>query len=428
MVMWRKKTPKVDKGAEAPDFPLPEIEKEQTAEELAAEKGKINEATAEVKKRGTRKNKIITSVLFAVNILVVVLILWWQVSSETIVFIENLNINVWFLVFTILIFAVLMFFETFPVSLLIKKETGRIRWGLSYKVAAIGRYYDCITPLSTGGQPFQIYYMKAHGVPTATAISIPMSKSIFIQLMWQATSVIVLLSANIGSTPEEIAILVTAIIGFAINLVFVAFIIVVSLNKKFGEKLVSGIVHFLQKLRIVKNYDKMYTKIMGVVTDYQNVMKAIKDEVYYLIGLALSTLSTIIIRYTIPFFVYAVFAGGTATFADWAVIFSMSMIIDLAASFIPLPGGTGVSELSFTVLFAMFFTDGTLFWALILWRFMTYYIYIVQGLFVIIYDYVYGNKKYLWRKKSWQLKCESKAFKQEQVQKFRLERDKRRRK
>ena len=47
----------------------------------------------------------------------------------------------------------------------------------------------------------------------------------------------------------------------------------------------------------------------------------------------------------------------------------MGVMIEMAASFIPIPGGSGVSELSFTALFASLFTEGTLFWALIIWRF-----------------------------------------------------------
>ena len=51
-------------------------------------------------------------------------------------------------------------------------------------------------------------------------------------------------------------------------------------------------------------------------------------------------------------------------------------------------------------------------------RFMNYYIYLIQGLLVLVYDYVIGNKKYEWQKKKWELEAESTKFKQVQLKKY----------
>ena len=71
------------------------------------------------------------------------------------------------------------------------------------------------------------------------------------------------------------------------------------------------------------------------------------------------------------------------------------------------------------------FPEGTVFWALLFWRFMTYYIYILQGVFIVIYDYSYGNKKYRWLEKKWQLEKESNSFQEEQIRKYKREQKKR---
>ena len=76
---------------------------------------------------------------------------------------------------------------------------------------------------------------------------------------------------------------------------------------------------------------------------------------------------------------------------------------ELITMFIPLPGGSGVAELSFTTLFFAMFPETYIFWAMIFFRVFTYYIYIAQGMLVHIYDIVIGNKfndKYLSRKNS----------------------------
>ena len=59
----------------------------------------------------------------------------------------------------------------------------------------------------------------------------------------------------------------------------------------------------------------------------------------------------------------------------------------------PIPGGSGVAEISFSALFSVLFEDGTLFWGMLFWRIMNYFVYLFQGLVVLVYDFAYGNKK-----------------------------------
>ena len=95
-------------------------------------------------------------------------------------------------------------------------------------------------------------------------------------------------------------------------------------------------------------------------------------------------------------------------------------MIELTLSFLPLPGGAGAAELSFTALFAMYFGGGHLFWAMIIWRIFTYYGYILQGLIILVYDYFLGNKRYQWEEKKWALEAESQTFKDNHLKQFEI--------
>ena len=74
-------------------------------------------------------------------------------------------------------------------------------------------------------------------------------------------------------------------------------------------------------------------------------------------------------------------------------ILSKFILIELATKYIPIPGGSGVAEISFSALFAVLFEDGTLFWGMLFWRILNYFSYLLQGIIVIAYDFAYGNKK-----------------------------------
>ena len=109
-------------------------------------------------------------------------------------------------------------------------------------------------------------------------------------------------------------------------------------------------------------------------------------------------------------------------------IMVMCVLVDLAASFFPLPGGTGMNEISFSAMFTPLFGNVGTFWAMLIWRFFSYYIFLLQGIIILSYDMAYGNRKYRWQVKKSYLVEESRVFKQQQIDKFRADRLKRRRK
>jgi uncharacterized protein (TIRG00374 family) len=73
----------------------------------------------------------------------------------------------------------------------------------------------------------------------------------------------------------------------------------------------------------------------------------------------------------------------------------MTFICNLVSHIIPIPGGSGVAEISFMTMFAALFaeTAGTAVWAMLIWRILSYYHIIFQGITVTIYDTLIGNKK-----------------------------------
>ena len=110
--------------------------------------------------------------------------------------------------------------------------------------------------------------------------------------------------------------------------------------------------------------------------------------------------------------------GGAPNGDIFIQMWMFTILIECASGFIPLPGGTGMSEIAFTLTFANVYPNNTVFWGLLLWRFMNYYIYLVQGLGVMIYDAMIGNKKYEWQKRKWELEAESNKFKDDQIKRY----------
>lgn len=395
-------------------------------EETKIVEEKLDEANKEVSKSQevTKKKKIRTTIFFIFNILLVAGILVWNIlamDDDGLVATALLDINFKYLLIVVVLLVTIVAIETASVHRMIYRKTLRSRWALAYKSTAICRHYDSVTPLSSGGQSFMATYLRSRDIPTATAISIPFSQLLFRNMTWLiVTSVCMIIAFAKGMTT---LISTFSIIGFIISLLFVALILTFSFSKKVAGKVVAMIVTLLAKLKIVKDFKRTYVKIMRLMSEYQLAMNEYRKAKFDLLLQFLLYLAKLVALYSIPYFIHLTLpAVKTGTYGEFFIYTAM---IDLAASFIPLPGGTGVNEITFAAIFGPYLGGGT-FWGLLLWRTCSYYFYLVQGISVISYDTLYGNRKYNWVRRRIELQKESQEFRRVQIENFRKERNKRR--
>lgn len=396
----------------------------QVKDTTAEEKEKLEEAEEIVKKQSSKKKKIWNLIFFLINVGVIAGILTYQILNEdglTSLTDLSTKLNWWIITLIIAVFALIIFLETLKFWILTYKTTKKNRFSLSYKISAIGRYYDNITPFATGGQPFQIYYLNKRGVSGAESLSITMGNYVIWQLSFITfTLVIMIFSLTLNNFLNAGTVFITASswIGFAINSALVILVGLLSINKRIGTKLVNGTLKLLKKMKLIKNYDKHYNKIMEMVDTFQITMKKYAKDKWSFIFLIFVNYLTFFLVYSLPFLIHAAFFGFD--FSIFTTIFIYIVMIDLTASYLPLPGGTGAAELSFTALFSLYFVDGTIFWAMIIWRIFTYYAYLLQGILIIIYDYFAGDKRHQWEEKKWTLEAESRTFEENQTKEFEL--------
>ena len=384
---------------------------------LINEEDKINEATKSVNERKSKKKKISNLLFFLFNIVVVAAILWYQLSKETVTSLSDIkNFKLFYLPIIILIFFTIMLLDTHRTNLFLRMSGNRSRPALCYKMCAIGKYYDNITPMSTGGEPSQIFYMNHRGLDASSSISVPMGRYVVSQMAWIIVGIFAVTMIAVLGVMDVSAIMIVGLVGFFANFFILSLCLFLSMNKKVGNKIVKKTLKFLQKIKVVKNYDKQYDRVNGVVVNYQSTMKTYAKRKWLFAYTVFISILIFVLTYTMPYVIYLML-GGT-DYSMWLNMLVFSLIIDLASSIIPIPGGTGMNEISFSFVYESIFPNGTVFWGLLIWRFMTYYIFIIQGILIVIYDYFIGDKRYLWLKKKWELEEESVNFQQEQIKNY----------
>lgn len=345
-----------------------------------------------VEKKKARKRKLTNIFSFVFNIIVLAIVLvgsFWGQDDKTSVLFPAIE---WKYIAVIVgIFAVIMILDSLKFLILIRQSTKKIRPHLAYKVSALGRYYDAVTPMSTGGQPFQMMYLNKHGIKGDVATSIPLVRYMF----WQITYVLIcsgilLYNQFCNQAATQIFSTVVAWIGVMVNVLILLTVAILSISKKVGPLVVIWVLKLGSKMKLIKNYRVTFRKVMRFVINYQKTMRMFAKNFWVLISeLLLAAVDTVLYN-IIPFFIYKAFVpAGTLGIID---IMIQSIICNLTVGFIPTPGASGGAEAFFASIFGPMF-EGKTFWPLLIWRISTYYINLLQGLLVLIYDFLIGNKR-----------------------------------
>ena len=297
--------------------------------------------------------------------------------------------------------AVFLFFllnESLKYSYLLKIATGKFRIKNSIKTMFLGKYYDAITPLGTGGQPFQIYYLHKRNVPAGVATAVPLVKYIVSTFVHGLFAIVLMaitpqyLSNNPAVSGKlTTAMFVIAWISFAANMLIPTVMIVFSIFPKAGKKFIVKLVAFLHKIRIVKHKYPVTKKYVYEVSEYRNAMKLLIGKWWRLIPLILICAIQVAISLSLPFFVAISLGNIKPTWDLLLQIWCLSMLSFYSASLVPTPGNSGASETASSLIFSTITVAGfssIIGWVLLLWRFSTFYFFIVVGVGMSIFNMI----------------------------------------
>lgn len=313
-------------------------------------------------------------------------------NSKTAAELSTVRIRWGYLVPAALCFVVAILLEIHKYALMIKKmlpKDKKYSRKKTYRTAArqylLGRYYDNITPAAIGGQPFQIYYMRKHSeLAAGPATAIPMFGMVAGQIGFLIIAAICFL---IGSyTINNAALIGTACFGLLFYAFWPVVVGIAMVLPKGMTELINMLVKLLAKMHIVKEPQKTSKKLETEIAGYTRSIRQITKCK----GLSFQVITYSVIFHTlismIPFFVLTAFGGDV----DFLPCFVTTVAVTAAVYFIPTPGNSGAAEGTFFLVFSALST-GYIFWAMLVWRFFSYYVYILIGL--VIYLIMHLEKK-----------------------------------
>lgn len=259
----------------------------------------------------------------------------------------------------------------------------------------VGKYYDGITPLASGGQPFQIYYLHKKDVPAGVATAVPLVKFIVTTIVTCFGGAVLLgiLPYVMSFDAKTYWILVVAWVSLGINLLVPIAIVFLSLFPRIGRKMIAGIVSLLSKIRIVKHKYPTMKKYITEIDEYRNAFKVLIRHWWKLIPLVLLCILCFVVYASVPFFATLAIAGpGISDNLPLLYIqmVCLCMVTYYSVSWVPTPGNSGANEVSAAFVFTSTLPALTTLtgWMVFLWRFAIYYVFILSGIGISIFEII----------------------------------------
>lgn len=281
----------------------------------------------------------------------------------------------------ILIFILSLFVKSLSLLVFVKEYKKEYSVKKGFSLTLIGQFLNGITPFQSGGQPFQIYLLRKDGVRISDSTNVMIKDSLSYQI---ALTLIGLFDMIINAVFKIVRIesyfKALIAVGFTVNVVVLTILFLLCGKKKKLIKVASKILKFTSKLKIMEKLGFPNEKIKNGLTNFSNGGLSKKDRKNLLIAILLNICSLTLL-YMVPIFVFRALGIYNISIVDTLMIIAFVTII---GNFIPIPGATGGIEFCFVRLFTLFVKDlAIVSTAVILWRFITYFLGMLIGFIVL---------------------------------------------
>ena len=212
----------------------------------------------------------------------------------------------------------------------------------------MGFFFSCITPSASGGQPAQIYFMRKDKIPMSISALILMIVTITYKMV-----LVVIGAAVLIIRPRRIMIYLNPIIGWCylgliLNVICVGILLMLVYNSKAIRTVCINVLEFINKIIKIKRKDYYIEKIESSMKQYEDVAVFIQGQTIVLFMVFLMTL----FQRTLLFFItYLVFRSFGFKSVSAVKIVTLQAMIVVAVDMLPLPGGMGISEKLFFMVF-----------------------------------------------------------------------------
>lgn len=331
-----------------------------------------------MKTRKMANLKMIRNLIFFV--LLIIFTFWYIFKDQDLNELKNVvtsaNITYIFIGFLLMLGSYLM--ESINIRcILISLGEKRFSIFRALKFTSVGAFFSAITPGSTGGQPAEVYYMTKDGIKATNGTLAMLMELCAFQISSILLSVI---CGILNPSLLDSGIIWFYILGIVVNGCALTGMMLGMFSNKLTRKFINFVIKMMEKTK-VKGYEKKKIKLEEGLNQYIESARFIKENKSVFIKSILRVFVQVSLYHSIPYFIYRAFGLHELSYFN---LFSMQAILYTTVAAIPVPGSIGVSESLFMKLYGIAFSKTLISGAMLLFRFVSFYIYIIIFSFVVI--------------------------------------------
>jgi glycosyltransferase involved in cell wall biosynthesis/uncharacterized membrane protein YbhN (UPF0104 family) len=245
----------------------------------------------------------------------------------------------------------------------------------------LARYYVLITPWALGSQPILIGIMYQRKIPIGLATSAVMIDLLVMRLSMALIVLYALLGFGHLVSP---GILLFAWIGFFFTCINPVILVLASLHVWLEKGLLTIIAWIFPRKK-----EKYQSSLKRILLQYRQSFEAFRHQVMPMVKVTLYSLLSQFSLLALPYFLMASFS--TSVFEISPIEFNlvhvtmMTALSNVILGIVPTLGSAGAAEFTFAMVFSTFLTGNYLLLAILLWRVMLFYIWLIIGVCISLY-------------------------------------------
>lgn len=257
-----------------------------------------------------------------------------------------------------------------------------VNYSLSLELTWINYFGAAITPMQSGGGPFQMYIMYKNGICLGTTVAITLVRTFLTMLLLGLTIPFsLMMKAELPQVGWGMRGFVFYVIIFSLAVwcFVVLSIIRPSLIKRLSWKIIAFLKHFgfFGQARLLR----IFRKVSREVDSYnQNVRSFITTgRTYFILGALAAFFQMVAYLSVMPCMIWAM--GMPVPYVDCLLVQALFLFL---LYFVPTPGGSGAAEGGAALIFSIFVPWSVAGMMAVVWRLLTEYTGIGLGALVAV--------------------------------------------
>ncbi len=251
------------------------------------------------------------------------------------------------------------------------------------RYAFVGYFYSGITPSATGGQPFQLYYMRKDGNSTALSTVTLLSMALFYKLIMVAMGVALLLFWSKGIVAYLGAYVWVYYLGLTLNILILFLILAFMLIPEKTKSMIHTLELLLVKMKVLKENNIRKERIDLFIAGYKDSVDFIFQNKF---KIGVLTVLTFIQRSSLLFIPLFIYLGLPLENTSFLTILCIQASIYVAVDMLPIPGAQGITELIYSNALGGIFTEQYLKTSMIITRSVSFYLILLIGMMVVLFN------------------------------------------